>query len=53
MSAIEGAFCLDGKNVEHSDFLRTYMQPAVVAFAARIESDLLALYPTFNSQKVD
>src|SRR5438445_6593291 len=31
------------------DLLRLYMQPAVVALAERIESDLLALYPAFTS----
>lgn len=31
------------------DLLRLYMQPAVVALAERIESDLLALYPIFTS----
>src|SRR5258705_5933797 len=29
------------------DLLKLYMQPAVVALAERIESDLLALYPQF------
>jgi len=31
------------------DLLRLYMQPAVVALAERIESDLLAIYPQFTS----
>src|ERR1700692_4501093 len=31
------------------DLLRLYMQPAVVALAERIESDLLALYGLFTS----
>ena len=31
------------------DLLRLYMQPAVVALAERIESDLLSLYPLFTS----
>src|SRR6266853_614596 len=31
------------------DLLKLYMQPAVVALAERIESDLLGLYPLFNS----
>src|ERR1700722_4335861 len=31
------------------DLLRVYMQPAVVAIAERIESDLLALYAQFSS----
>jgi hypothetical protein len=31
------------------DLLKLYMQPAVVALAERIESDLLALYPQFSS----
>ncbi|HEY4363148.1 MAG TPA: P22 phage major capsid protein family protein [Bryobacteraceae bacterium] len=31
------------------DLLRLYMQPAVVALAERIESDLLGLYPGFTS----
>ena len=31
------------------DLLRLYMQPAVVALAERIESDLLALYPQFTA----
>src|SRR5579863_3304272 len=31
------------------DLLRVYMQPAVVAIAERIESDLLGLYATFTS----
>jgi hypothetical protein len=31
------------------DLLRLYMQPAVVALAERIESDLLTLYPQFTS----
>src|SRR5438132_13298871 len=31
------------------DLLRIYMQPAVVALAERIESDLLSLYPFFTS----
>jgi hypothetical protein len=31
------------------DLLKLYMQPAVVALAERIESDLLALYPAFTS----
>src|SRR5579863_417946 len=31
------------------DLLRLYMQPAVVALAERIESDLLALYPSFTA----
>jgi hypothetical protein len=31
------------------DLLKLYMQPAVVAIAERIESDLLALYPQFTS----
>src|SRR5689334_9290271 len=31
------------------DLLRLYMQPAVVALAERIESDLLQLYPNFTS----
>src|SRR6202035_2692442 len=31
------------------DLLRLYMQPAVVALAERIESDLLSLYPVFTS----
>jgi hypothetical protein len=30
------------------DLLKLYMQPAVVALAERIESDLLALYPQFT-----
>jgi P22 coat protein - gene protein 5 len=31
------------------DLLRLYMQPAVVALAERIESDLLTLYPAFTA----
>src|SRR5579863_10203864 len=31
------------------DLLRLYMQPAVVALAERIESDLLGLYPSFTA----
>src|SRR6202451_3276558 len=31
------------------DLLKLYMQPAVVALAQRIESDLLSLYPNFTS----
>lgn len=31
------------------DLLKLYMQPAVVALAERIETDLLALYPLFTS----
>jgi hypothetical protein len=31
------------------DLLKLYMQPAVVALAERIESDLLALYPAFTA----
>ena len=31
------------------DLLKLYMQPAVVALAERIESDLLTLYPQFTS----
>jgi P22 coat protein - gene protein 5 len=31
------------------DLLKLYMQPAVVAIAERIESDLLALYPQFTT----
>ena len=31
------------------DLLKLYMQPAVVALAERIESDLLALYPFFTA----
>jgi hypothetical protein len=31
------------------DLLRLYMQPAVVALAERIESDLLQLYPNFTA----
>jgi hypothetical protein len=31
------------------DLLKLYMQPAVVALAQRIESDLLSLYPMFTS----
>src|SRR5580704_9948953 len=31
------------------DLLQLYMQPAVVALAQRIETDLLALYPQFTS----
>src|ERR1700683_4978564 len=31
------------------DLLRLYMQPAVVALAEKIETDLLALYPNFTS----
>ncbi len=31
------------------DLLRLYMQPAVVALAERIETDLLSLYPGFTS----
>src|SRR5271165_4607417 len=31
------------------DLLRLYMQPAVVALAERIESDLLGLYPAFSA----
>jgi hypothetical protein len=31
------------------DLLKLYMQPAVVAIAERIESDLLGLYPLFTS----
>ena len=31
------------------DLLRLYMQPAVVALAEKIESDLLGLYPMFTS----
>src|SRR5437667_3446846 len=31
------------------DLLKVYMQPAVVALAERIESDLLALYPAFTT----
>ncbi len=34
------------------DLLRLYMQPAVVALAERIESDLLNLYSQFNSNAV-
>src|SRR5271166_4645398 len=31
------------------DLLRVYMQPAVVALAERIETDLLGLYPLFTA----
>src|SRR5208282_6605386 len=31
------------------DLLKLYMQPAVVALAERIETDLLSLYPLFTS----
>jgi hypothetical protein len=31
------------------DLLKLYMQPAVVALAEKIESDLLSLYPLFSS----
>src|SRR6266436_7307663 len=31
------------------DLLRLYMQPAVVALAERIETDLLSLYPAFTA----
>ena len=31
------------------DLLKLYMQPAVVALAERIETDLLSLYPTFTA----
>src|SRR6266852_4083373 len=31
------------------DLLKLYMQPAVVALAERIESDILTLYPQFTS----
>src|SRR6201993_2744415 len=31
------------------DLLKLYMQPAVVALAERIESDLLGLYPQFTA----
>src|SRR5450432_1611187 len=31
------------------DLLQLYMQPAVVALAQRIETDLLALYPQFTA----
>src|SRR5579884_590642 len=31
------------------DLLKLYMQPAVVALAERIESDLLTLYPSFTA----
>src|SRR6266478_9745010 len=31
------------------DLLKLYMQPAVVALAERIESDLLSLYPLFTA----
>src|SRR3954469_21439691 len=31
------------------DLLKLYMQPAVVALAEKIESDLLALYPLFTA----
>ena len=31
------------------DLLKLYMQPAVVAIAERIESDLLSLYPSFTA----
>src|SRR5580698_3956298 len=31
------------------DLLKLYMQPAVVAIAERIETDLLSLYPAFTS----
>src|SRR6516164_1526242 len=31
------------------DLLKLYMQPAVVALAERIETDLLALYPAFTT----
>src|SRR5690348_130664 len=31
------------------DLLKLYMQPAVVALAERIETDLLSLYPLFSS----
>src|SRR6202051_2684206 len=31
------------------DLLKLYMQPAVVAIAERIESDLLSIYPQFTS----
>jgi len=31
------------------DLLKLYMQPAIVALAERIESDLLNLYPTFSA----
>src|SRR6266849_4551226 len=31
------------------DLLRLYMQPAVIALAERIESDLLNLYPSFTA----
>jgi hypothetical protein len=31
------------------DLLKLYMQPAVIALAERIETDLLSLYPTFTA----
>lgn len=31
------------------DLLKLYMQPAIVALAERIETDLLSLYPLFNA----
>jgi hypothetical protein len=34
------------------DLLRLYMQPAVIALAERIESDLLAMYPQFTANGV-
>lgn len=34
------------------DLLRLYMQPAVIALAEKIESDLLALYPQFTGNPV-
>src|SRR5436190_4782539 len=34
------------------DLLRLYMQPAVVALAERIETDLLSLYPLFTANTV-
>jgi len=34
------------------DLLRLYMQPAVIALAEKIESDLLALYPQFTGNPI-
>src|SRR6195256_2153353 len=34
------------------DLLRLYMQPAVVALAERIETDLMAMYPYFTANAI-
>ncbi len=37
------------KTLAYPDLLRTYLQPAVVAIAEKVESDLLALAPSFTA----